>query len=151
LQSAQPVAHDAYEQLPLVQPGPVVWGGTEVQPLAQPPQLFTSVCSLTQIPEQSSSPAGQRQLPLEQEPVPSQVVPLVAVGFEHWPVVVSQVPGTWQTPCAVQATEFEPMQLPCWHWSVRVQALSSLQVVPFGCGGLLHCPDDGSQVPTWWH
>jgi hypothetical protein len=35
--------------------------------------------------------------------------------------------------------------------SVRVQALPSVQTVPFGLLGLEHVPDMGLHVPTSWH
>src|SRR3989442_12081066 len=59
-------------------------------------------------------------------------VPLLAFGLEHWPVAVLQVPATWHWSEAVQTTGFEPVQGPFWQLSVCVQALPSLQAVPFG-------------------
>jgi hypothetical protein len=35
--------------------------------------------------------------------------------------------------------------------SLWVQALPSLQLVPFGFAGFEHCPLPGSQVPALWH
>ena len=40
---------------------------------------------------------------------------------------------------------------PDWQVSPTVQALPSLQVVPFGCVGFEHSPVDESQVPCLWH
>jgi hypothetical protein len=60
-----------------------------------------------------------------------QVVPLAAVGFEQVPVEVLQVPLVWHWSLAVQVTGFPPVQTPAWQVSVWVQALPSLQVVPF--------------------
>jgi hypothetical protein len=48
-------------------------------------------------------------------------------------------PGTWHWSLAVQVTGFEPMQTPDTHVSVRVQALPSLQGVPFR-GVFTHIP-----------
>jgi len=43
------------------------------------------------------------------------------------------------------------VQAPPWHVSVRVYALPSLQLVPFGFAGFEHCPLAGSHVPASWH
>ena len=59
-------------------------------------------------------------------------VPLLAFGLEHWPVAVLQVPATWHWSSALQTTGFEPVQVPFWQVSVWVQALPSVQAVPFG-------------------
>jgi hypothetical protein len=40
------------------------------------------------------------------------VVPFDAVGFEHVPVDVLQVPATWHWSSAVQVTGFEPVHVP---------------------------------------
>ena len=80
-----------------------------------------------------------------------QVVPLGAVGFEHMPVVVSQVPTTWHASMAVQVTGLPPVHTPVMQVSVCVQALPSEQVVPSGRFGFEHVPEAGSQRPTAWH
>jgi hypothetical protein len=41
-----------------------------------------------------------------------QLVPFVAAGFEHTPVLGLHVPATWQESLAVQVTGFEPVQTP---------------------------------------
>jgi hypothetical protein len=48
----------------------------------------------------------------------------------------------------VHVTAFEPEQVPFWHVSVCVQALPSLQVVPFAAVGFEHVPVVGSHVPA---
>jgi hypothetical protein len=48
-------------------------------------------------------------------------------------------------------TGFAPVHTPDEHVSVCVQALPSLQLVPFGAAGLLHVPLEGSHVPATWH
>jgi hypothetical protein len=48
----------------------------------------------------------------------------------------------------VQTTGFEPLQAPTWQVSVWVQALPSLQAVPFGFATAEHEPLDGLQVPV---
>ncbi len=48
-------------------------------------------------------------------------------------------------------TELLPVQTPAWHVSVWVQALPSLQPVPFGAVGLEHIPVAESHVPATWH
>jgi hypothetical protein len=39
-------------------------------------------------------------------------VPFGAAGFEHWPLVGSQVPATWHWSRALQVTGFEPVHVP---------------------------------------
>jgi hypothetical protein len=95
-------------------------------------------------------------VPLWQESVwvqalPSlQAVPLVALGFEHMPVDVSQVPATWHWSRAVHVTGLAPVHVPLTHVSVWVQALPSLQEVPSFAFGFEHTPVDVSQVPATW-
>jgi hypothetical protein len=48
-------------------------------------------------------------------------------------------------------TGLAPVQVPLLHMSVRVQALPSLQLAPFGLAGTLHAPVAGSQTPASWH
>jgi hypothetical protein len=67
----------------------------------------------------------------------SQLVPSGAAGFEHMPVVASQVPGLWQESVAAQVTGL-PTQEPAWQLSCCVHGLLSLQLVPSGALGLLH-------------
>jgi hypothetical protein len=76
------------------------------------------------------------------------VVPFAAAGFEHAPLVGSQVPATWQASLAVHVTGFPPVHVPLWHESLCVQALPSLHVVPFAAVGFEHTPLVGSQVPA---
>jgi hypothetical protein len=44
-----------------------------------------------------------------------QAVPSAAGGFEHVPLVGSQLPGTWQASLAVQVTGFDPVHAPLTH------------------------------------
>src|SRR5439155_1035015 len=78
-------------------------------------------------------------------------VPLLAVGLEHWPVAVLQVPATWHWSEAVQTTGLLPVQSPLWQVSVCVQALPSLHAVPSIVAGFEHAPVAGLQVPATWH
>ena len=48
-------------------------------------------------------------------------------------------------------TGFDPVHVPPWHVSVCVQALPSLQLVPFAAAGLEQAPLVGSHVPAAWH
>ena len=48
-------------------------------------------------------------------------------------------------------TGLPPVQTPLWQLSVCVQALPSLQAVPFALAGFEHWPVDGLQVPALWH
>ena len=79
------------------------------------------------------------------------VVPFVAVGLEHAPLLGLQVPAAWHWSLAVHVTGLEPAHTPAWHESTCVQALPSLQLVPFGRAGLEQTPLDGSHVPAAWH
>ena len=80
--------------------------------------------------------------------VPEQAVPSGAVGFEHAPLAGLQVPTAWQASCAVQTTGLAPTQMPPWHESLRVQALPSLQAVPFTTAGFEHNPVLGLHAPA---
>jgi hypothetical protein len=51
----------------------------------------------------------------------------------------------------VHVTGFEPVHVPAWQVSACVQALLSLQGVPFAAAGFEQVPLAGSQVPTVWH
>jgi hypothetical protein len=69
----------------------------------------------------------------------------------HAPLDGLQVPASWQVPGGAQETGFEPVQVPFWQASVWVQALWSLQGVPFAAIGFEQDPLDGSQAPAAWH
>ncbi len=88
------------------------------------------------------------QTPLLHTSPAAQAVPSGAVGLEHVPDVVSQVPVTWHASLGVQVTGFEPVQIPTWQVSVWVQALPSSHFVPLGAVGFEHAPVVGSQVPA---
>src|SRR5262245_28209434 len=78
-------------------------------------------------------------------------VPFGAVGLLHMPVAGLHVPAAWQESLAVQVRAAPPTQAPPWQVSVSVQALPSLQAVPFGSAGFEHMPVVGSQTPAPWH
>ena len=48
-------------------------------------------------------------------------------------------------------TGLEPVQVPAWQVSVWVQALPSVQLVPFCAAGLVQFPLVGSHTPATWH
>jgi len=80
------------------------------------------------------TPSSQTS-PLVQARPSSQAVPFSLRGFEHTPVVGSQVPGRWQLSSAAQVTmELGSPQVPAWQVSPLVQRLPSLQEVPSGAG-----------------
>src|SRR5689334_11114347 len=86
------------------------------------------------------------------QPLPSlHAVPSATAGFEHAPVVESQVPAAWHWSLAVQITGSLPTQAPAWQESLRVQADPSLHAVPSATAGFEHAPVVGSQVPAAWH
>lgn len=78
-------------------------------------------------------------------------VPFAALGLLQSPLLGSQVPATWHWSDAAQTTGLAPTQAPAWHESTVVQALPSMQAVPFAALGLLQTPLLGSQVPATWH
>ena len=82
---------------------------------------------------------------------PNTAVPSAFAGLEHVPVAGSQVPASWHWSLAVHTTGFEPVHVPLWQVSVWVQALPSLQAVPFGLAGLEQVPFAGLHVPASWH
>src|SRR2546422_1080409 len=82
----------------------------------------------------------------------SHGVPFGALGFEHTPVDVLQVPASWHWSEPVQTTAGPAVQTPAWQLSFWVQALlSALQAVLFALGGFEQRPVDVLQVPASWH
>ena len=79
-----------------------------------------------------------------------QSPPSLPTGLLQVPVVVSQVPATWQTSLAVQVFALPPTQVPFEHVSVCVHAFPSLQAPPLLPIGLLQVPVAVSQVPALW-
>src|SRR6185295_12881324 len=80
----------------------------------------------------------------------SQAVPSGSWGFEQRPVAPLQVPGAWHESLGVHTTGFAPVQTPVAQVSVCVQALKSLQAVPFGFCGFEQMPVAGLQLPASW-
>ena len=76
-----------------------------------------------------------------------QAVPLAALGFVQTPVVVLQVPATWQASWAWQTIGAPPVQVPATHASTVVQALLSLQAVPSAANTMEHTPVDVLHTP----
>src|SRR5262249_38261528 len=77
-----------------------------------------------------------------------QAAPLALTGLEQVPLAGLQTPASWHWSEAVQATGFVPVQTPASHTSVWVQALPSVQAVPFGFDRLEQVPVAGSQTPA---
>jgi hypothetical protein len=93
---------------------------------------------------------GVLHVPVWQLPrFPLQAVLSGAFGVEQTPVLVLHVPAVWQVAGDPQLTGFDPVQVPLWHVSVRVQALPSLQLVPLlALVAAEQVPVDGLQVPA---
>lgn len=72
-------------------------------------------------------------------------------GFEQTPVVVSQVPLSWQSSEAEQTTGVPAVHTPDWQVSTWVQALPSSQGESSALAGLEHTPVAASQAPAVWH
>src|SRR5438034_51106 len=90
--------------------------------------------------------------PLVQALLSLSAVPLALFGFEHPPLIGSEVPATGlcSFPYPTLFRSGLP-QAPFWHVSPLVQALLSLQAVPLALFGFEHTPLIGSQVPATWH
>jgi hypothetical protein len=96
------------------------------------------------VPDWQASPVVQALLSV-------QDVPLVAIGFEQTPVPVSQTPATWHWSDAVHTVAVPGVHVPAWQLSPVVQALLSVQVVPFVAFGFEQTPVPVSQTPATWH
>src|SRR2546425_886209 len=80
-----------------------------------------------------------------------QLVPLGLAGLLQAPVAGLQAPAVWHWLAAVHTTGFAPTQAPAWQGSLCVQALASLQGVPWGLAGLLQMPRPASRSPPVRH
>lgn len=99
----------------------------------------------TQVPAWHESPVEQ-VFPSSHE-VPSGLLPL-----EQTPEAGSHIPAIWQVLAGGgQTTAVPGVQAPAWQVSVVVQALLSVQVVPFAAFGFEQTPVAGAQTPTTWH
>jgi hypothetical protein len=74
--------------------------------------------------------------------------PSAFCGSEQAPVIGLHAPASWHGPVAEHATGSEPLQMPPWQASLRVQRLPSSHAVPFGFAGFEHVPVEGLQVPA---
>ena len=97
------------------------------------------------------TPATQVSLPVVQAFPSSHLAPSALAGFEHMPVVGSQVPPVWHWSLAGQAWFMPPVHMPFLQVSPVVHIFPSSQVVPSGLAGSEHMPVAGSQVPAEWH
>jgi hypothetical protein len=71
------------------------------------------------------------QVSFRSQALPSlQDVPFAAGGFEHCPLVGSQVPAVWHGCDAVHVTWLPAAHTPAWQESLRSQRLPSLHDVP---------------------
>ena len=134
---ATPFGAAGFEQVPSVGlQAPAWWHWSEAaQTLGEPPV---------------QAPAWQVSTVVQALPS-LQVVPFAAVGFEHAPVLLLQVPGVWQTSGALQRTGVPMVQMPPTQMSLWVHALLSLQVTPSGEFGFEQTPVAGAQTPATWH
>ena len=78
-------------------------------------------------------------------------VPFGMLGFEHAPVVVSQVPARWHWSDATHTLGVPDWHTPDWQVSPEVQAFPSVHEVPSVRAGFEQTPLAGSQVPCEWH
>ncbi len=138
------------QALPSLQDVPFAAVGFEQAPAEQVPATWhwSEAVQVTVVPEQA--PFWHESFVVQALPS-LQDAPFVAVGFEQAPVVVLHVPAVWHWSEAVQLTGLLPVQVPLWQVSVWVQALPSLQVVPFAAVGLEQAPVEVLHVPAVWH
>src|SRR5437870_1034018 len=138
--------------LPSLQAVPLATGGFEQVPISglQVPAVWhwSGAGQTTAVPWQTPP----WQLSAVVQALPSlHAVPFGAGGFEHVPVAGLQVPASWHWSSTVQATGV-PEHAPARQLSPVVQALPSLQLVPFATGwGFGQVPVAGSQLPPVWH
>jgi hypothetical protein len=96
-----------------------------------------------QVPDWQVSVCVQKLLSL-------QLVPLDFATGAGQPLAGTHAPTVWHW-SAVQVTGLPPEQAPDWQVSPIVQALLSVQVVPFATVGFEQSPVAGAQVPATWH
>ena len=132
---AVPSVAAGFEQLPVAgSQVPTTWQAS----LAEHATVFDPV----QIPVRQSSDCVQAFPSLH-------AVPSGAYGFEQMPVVVLQVPATWQASLGAHTTVSGPIHAALWQVPVGVQA--SVHAVPSGAAGFEQIPVAGSHVPVSWH
>jgi hypothetical protein len=71
-----------------------------------------------------------------------------SVGWPHVPASGSQTPAVWHHGGRLQTTGAPPTQLPPWQLSPFVQALPSVQALPFAFVTTEHEPFAGLQLPA---
>src|SRR5438094_157562 len=138
---------------PSAQALPSAWFGLEHVPLAgsQTPATWhwsSAVQTTGFLPLQA--PARQVSVWVQASPS-AQALPSAWSGLEQVPLAGSPTPAAWHWSRAAQTTGFVPVQVPAWQASVCVQALLSLQALPFGLSGFEQVPLAGSQTPATWH
>jgi hypothetical protein len=102
--------------------------------------------------EPLSGPASADGVQVPDWQVPSEHGALSSfAGSEQTPVVVSQVPTSWQSSEAEQTTGVPALHTPAWHVSTWVQALPSSQGESSALAELEHTPVAASQAPVVWH
>ena len=113
-----------------------------MQPL---PSLHAVPSGATAFPVQV--PVWQRS-PVVQALPSLHSVPSGLFGLEQTPVAGLQVPGSRHCSDDWQMTGLDPVHVPAKQVSRRVQALPSLQGVPFAFSGSEQTPVAGLQVPA---
>jgi hypothetical protein len=101
------------------------------------------------VPVPPMPPSFATHAPASQAP-PEHGAPSALAGFEHWPVVPSQVPTSWHSSIAVHVTGV-PAQVPAVQLSAVVHRSASSQAVPSAFAGVEHWPVVVSHVPWSWH
>src|SRR5437016_3292735 len=138
---------------PSAQALPSAWFGLEHVPLAgsQTPATWhwSRAVQMTGLAPMQL-PAWQVSVCVQASPS-EQALPSALSGLEQVPFAGSQTPAAWHWSRAAHTTGFVPVQVPAWQASVCVQALLSLQALPFGLSGFEQVPLAGSQTPATWH
>src|SRR5437879_4354566 len=143
----------AVQKRPSSQAVPSAWFGLEQAPFAglQTPATWhwSRAVQMTGLAPMQL-PAWQVSVCVQASPS-EQALPSALSGLEQVPFAGSQTPAAWHWSRAAHTTGFVPVQVPAWQASVCVQALLSLQALPFGLSGFEQVPLAGSQTPATWH
>src|SRR5881628_639179 len=133
-----PLLFAGFEHMPvLVLQVPAVWQASEAG------QVTGGVVCV-------HTPLSQVLIPLHMLPS-SQSAPLVFAGFEHMPVLVSQVPAVWQASEAVQVTGgVVCVHTPLWQVLIPLHMSPSSPSAPSVFAGFEHMPVLVLQVPAVW-
>jgi hypothetical protein len=141
----------ASQHVPPVHKLPFPLGGLEQVPPLQVPMSWHSL-NAVQTTFEPAVHVPFWHVSLSVQALPSlHGAPFALFGLEQMPVPGSHTPASWHWSSAEQTTGLDPIHVPLWQVSVCVQALPSLQEVPFDLFGFEQTPVVVSHVPALWH